>query len=90
MAESLETARGGESGMMISMLSMQMQQQTQQFAMQQQMFQQQMHMQMAAMERRAETSEKYLCRITKSMGDHNNKRKRGGFNSDDGSSDEDE
>ena len=76
--------------MMILMLSMQMQQQTQQFAMQQQMFQHQMHMQMAAMERRTETSEKYLRRITKSMGDHNNKRKRGGFNSDDGSSDEDE
>ena len=38
MAKSLETAGGGESGMMILMLSMQMQQQTQQIAMQQQMF----------------------------------------------------
>jgi hypothetical protein len=47
-------------------------------------------MQMAAMERRAETSKKYLCRIAKTMGDRNNKRKRGGFDSDDGNSDEDE
>jgi hypothetical protein len=54
--------------MMISMLSMQMQQQTQQFSMHQQMFQQQMQMQMAAMEKRAEISEKYLCRIVKTIG----------------------
>ena len=47
-------------------------------------------MQMAVMERRAETSEKYLCRIAKTMGDCNNKRKRGGFDDDDGSSDENE
>jgi hypothetical protein len=45
--------------MMISMMSMQM------FAMQQQMFQQQIQMQMTAMEKRAETSEKYLCRIAR-------------------------
>jgi hypothetical protein len=35
----------------------------QQFSMHHQMFQQQMQMQMAAMEKRAETSEKYLCQI---------------------------
>ena len=75
VAESLETAGGGgESGMMVSMLSMQMQQQAQQFLMQQQMFQQQMQMQMAAIERRAEVNEKYLCRIAKAVG---NMRKRG-------------
>ena len=90
MAKLLETAGGGESGMMISILLMQMQQQTQQFAMQQQMFQQQMQMQMAVMERFAETSKKYLCRIAKTMGDRNNKRKRGGFDSNDRSSDDDE
>ena len=49
-----------------------------------------MQMQMAAMERRAEPSEKYLRRIAKTMGDRNNKRKRGGFDCNDGSSDEDE
>jgi hypothetical protein len=54
--------------MMISMLSMQMQQQMQQFSMHQQMFQQQMQMQMAAMEKRAEISEKYLRRIVKTIG----------------------
>ncbi len=53
---------------MISMLSMQMKQQTQQFSMHQQMFQQQMQIQMAAMEKRAETSEKYLCWIAKTIG----------------------
>jgi len=88
VAESLETAGGGgESGMMVSMLSMQMQQQAQQFSMQQQMFQQQMQMQMAAIERRAEASEKYLCRIAKAV---SNKRKRGESDGDDGSSGYDE
>lgn len=88
-AESLETAGGGggESGMMVSMLSMQMQQQAQQFSMQQQMFQQQMQMQMAAIERRAEVNEKYLRRIAKAVG---NKRKRGESDEDDGSSGDDE
>ena len=44
--------------------------------MHQQMFQQQMQMQMAAMEKRVETSEKYLCWIAKTIGCK--KRKRGG------------
>jgi hypothetical protein len=96
VAESLETAGGGggESGMMVSMLSMQMQQQAQQFSMQQQMFQQQMQMQMAAIERRAEVNErraevneKYLRRIAKAVG---SKRKRGDSDEDDGSSGDDE
>ena len=88
VAESLETAGGGgESGMMVSMLSMQMQQQAQQFSMQQQMFQQQMQMQMAAIERRAEVNEKYLRRIATAVG---NKRKRGESDDDDGSSGDDE
>ena len=90
MAESIESGGGGDSGsnMMISMLSMQMQQQTQQFSMQQQMFQQQMQMQMAVMEKRAETSEKYLRRIAKSIG--RNKRKRGDYDDEDDSTDDDE
>jgi hypothetical protein len=76
------------SNMMISMLSMQMQQQMQQFSMHYQMFQQQMQMQMAAMEKRAETSEKYLRRIAKTIG--RNKRKRGGYDDEDDSTDDDE
>jgi hypothetical protein len=76
------------SNMMILMLSMQMQQQTQQFSMHQQMFQQQMQMQMAAMEKRAETSEKYLRRIAKTIG--RNKRKRGGYDDEDNRTDDDE
>ena len=40
------------------------------------MFQQQMQIQMAAMEKRVETSEKYLHRIAKMIG--RNKHKRGG------------
>ena len=72
---------------MISMLSMQLQQQVQQFSMQQQMFQQQMQMQMAAMEKRAETSEKYLCQIAKTIG--RNKCKRGDNDDKDNSTDDD-
>ena len=88
VAESLKMAGGGgESGMMVSMLSMQMQQQAQQFSMQQQMFQQQMQMQMVAIERRAEVNEKYLRRIATAVG---NKRKRGESDEDDGSSGDDE
>ena len=34
-------------------------------------------MQMSAMEKRVETSKKYLWRIVKSMTNHNNKHKRG-------------
>jgi proteasome assembly chaperone (PAC2) family protein len=56
--------------------------------MQHQFLQQQMQMQMAAMEKRAETSEKYLRRIAKTIG--KNKRKRGGDNDDDDSTDDDE
>ena len=54
MAESLDggsVERDSWSSMMILMSLMQMQQQSQNFAMQQQMFQQQMQMQMAAMEK---------------------------------------
>lgn len=92
MAESIESGGGRDSGssnMLISMLSMQMQQQSREYSMQQQMFQQQMQMQMAAMERRAETSEKYLRRIAKTIGQHN-KRKRGGDDDEDYSTDNDE
>jgi len=64
---------------MISMLSMQMQQQMQQFTTNQQMFQQQIQMQMAAMEKRAVNSEKYVCQIVKTIG--RKKRKRGGTES---------
>jgi hypothetical protein len=42
---------------------------------------------MAAMEKCAETSEKYLCRIAKTIG--GNKRKRGGDDNKDDSSDDD-
>ena len=83
MAESIESGeRGRDSGsnMMISMLSQQMQ-------MQHQFLQQQMQMQMAAMEKRAGTSEKYLRRIAKTIG-KNNKRKRGGDNNDYDSTDD--
>ncbi len=73
---------------MILMLSMQMQQQTQQFSMHQQIFQQQMQIQISVMEKRAETSEKYLCRIAKTIG--RNKRERGGDDGKDNSSDDDE
>jgi hypothetical protein len=91
VADSLETAGGGgESGMMVSMMSMQMQNMQQQFSMQQQMFQQHLQMQMAAIERRAETSERYLRRIAKAVGDRNNKRKRGGSDNDDESDEDDD
>ena len=60
----------------------------QQFSMHHQMFQQQMQMQMAAMEKRAETSEKYLRRIAKTIG--RNKHKRGGYDDEDDSTDDDE
>ncbi len=43
-------------------------------------------MQMAAMEKRAETSEKYLCRNARKIG--HGKRKRGGDDDEDDSSDE--
>jgi len=52
---------------MISMLSNQMQEAAQNMSMQQSMFQQQMQMQMAAIDKRAETSEKYLRKIALSL-----------------------
>ena len=61
----------------------------QQFSMHHQMFQQQMQMQMAAMEKRAETSEKSLRRIAKTIG-CNKKRKRGGDDDEDDSTNDDE
>jgi hypothetical protein len=78
LAESIASGGGGDSGskMMMLMLSMQMQQQTQQLSMHQQMFQQQMQMQLTAMDKHAETSEKYLRWIAKMIGCK--KRKRGG------------
>jgi hypothetical protein len=45
--------------------------------MQQQMLQQQMQMQMSAMEKHADTREKYLWQIATSLTSNNNKRKRG-------------
>ena len=54
----------------------------------QQMFQQQMQIEMVAMEKRAETSEKYLRRIAKTIG--RKTRKRGGDADEDDSSDDDE
>ena len=85
----LKAGGGGSlSNIMISMLSMQMQQQTQQFLMLQQMFQQQMQIEMVAMEKRAETSEKYLRRIAKTIG--RKTRKRGSDADEDDSSDDDE
>ena len=56
--------------------------------MHQQMFQQQMQIQMAVMEKYAETSEKYLCRIAKTNGCK--KRKRGSDDDEDDSSDDDQ
>jgi hypothetical protein len=76
--------------MMMLMLSIQMQQTAQQFLMQQQMFQEQMQMQMSAMEKRAETSKKYLRQIAKSMTSHNYKCKRGGTDEEDDDSLNDE
>ena len=91
MAQSIESGGGGEQSggnMMFLMMSMQMQQQAQHFAMQQQMFQRQINMQMAAMEKHAETSEKYLRWIVRKIG--HGKRKRGGDDDDeDDSFDED-
>ncbi len=56
--------------------------------MQQQIFKQQMQIQMAAMEKRVETSEKYLRWIAKTI--VRNKFKRGGDDDKDDSSDDDE
>ncbi len=74
--------------MLSMLLSNQMQQTAQNFFMQQTMFQQQMQMQFAAMDKHAETSEKYLCQIVKSLA-KNKKRKKGGSDDDEDSSDDD-
>jgi len=63
--------------------------QSQNFAMQQQMFQQQMRMQMAAMEKGAETIEKFLCCTAKSIASGRDKRKRGGTDRENSLSNED-
>ncbi len=73
---------------MLSMLTNQMQQTAQNFSMQQMMFQQQMQMQFAAIDKRAEPSEKYLCQIAKSLA-KNKKGKKGGSDDDKESSDDD-
>ena len=91
MAQSLESGGGGggESSMMISMLSNQMQQAAQNMSLQQSMFQQQMQMQMAAIDKRAETSEKYLRQIAKSLA-KKKKRKKGESDEEDDTSDDDD
>ena len=89
MAQSLESgASGGESAMMISMLSNQMQQAAQNMSMQQSMFHQQMQMQLAAIDKCAETSKKYLCQIAKLLAKEK-KRKKGGSDDEDDTSDDD-
>ena len=69
VVESIESGVGvgGDSNMMILMLSMQIQQSMQHFTMQQVMFQQ-MQMQMSAIEKHTEMNEKYCCLIAKSLG----------------------
>jgi hypothetical protein len=62
--------------MSMFMLSIQMQQTTQQILIQQQIFMQQMQVHMSVMENRVDTSEKYLCRIVKSMTTHNNNKRK--------------
>ncbi len=78
-----------ESSMRMLMLSMQMQQTAQQISMQQQMFLQQMQMQMSAMEKHADTSKKYLRRITNFMNIHDSKHKRDGIDEEDNGSSND-
>ncbi len=72
------------------MLSMQMQQTAQQISMQQQIFLQQMQMCMSAMEKHADTSEKYLQWITNFMTIHDSKRKRNGIDEEDNDSSNDD
>ncbi len=79
-----------ESNMRMLMLSMQMQQTAQQILMQQQIFLQQMQMPVSAMEKHADTSEKYLWRIANFMTTHNSKRKRDGINEEDNDSSNDD
>ncbi len=79
------SSEGGkiESNMRMLMLSIQMQQTAQQISMQQQIFLQQMQMHMYAMEKRTDTSKKYLWQIAKSMTTHNTKHKRDGTDEED-------
>ncbi len=64
-----------ESNMRMLVLLMQIQQLAQQILMQQQMFLQQMQMHMSAMEKHADTSKRYIWRITNFMTIHDSKRK---------------
>ncbi len=86
------SSEGGriESNMRMLMPSMQMQQTAQQISMQQLMFLQQMQMHMSAMEKRGDTSEKYLWRIANFMTTHNNKRMRTGIDEEDNDSSNDD
>jgi hypothetical protein len=79
-----------ESNMRTLMLSMQMQQTAQQIAMQEQIFLQQMQMHMSAIEKHADTSEKYLRRITNFMTIHHSKRKRDRIDEEDNDSSNDD
>ncbi len=89
MAQSLESGGGGGGeSMMISIVSNQMHQTVQNMSMQQSMFHQQMQMQLAAINKRAETSEKYLCQVAKLLA-KNEKRKKGGSDDEDDTSDDD-
>ncbi len=54
------------------------------------MFLQQMQMHMSAMEKHADTSEKYLWRITNFMTIHDSKRKRDGIDEEDNDSSDDD
>jgi hypothetical protein len=86
------SSEGGmiESNMRMLILSMQMQQMAQQISMQQQIFLQQMQMHMSELEEHADTSEKYLRRITSFLTTHNNKRKRDKIDEEDNDSSNDE
>jgi hypothetical protein len=79
-----------ESNMRMLMLSMQMRQTAQQISMQQQIFLQQMQMHMSAIEKHADTSKKYLWRITNFMTIHDSKRKRDGIDEEDNDSSNDD
>jgi hypothetical protein len=79
-----------ESNMRMLMLSMQMQQTAQQISMQQQIILQQMQMHMSAIEKHADTSEKYLWRITNFTTIHDSKCKRDGIDEEDNDSSNDD
>jgi hypothetical protein len=79
-----------ESNMRMLMLSMQMQQTAQQILMQQQIFLQQMQMHMSAIEKHADTSKKYLWRITNFMTIHDSKPKKDRIDEEDNDSSNDD